>query len=79
MHGPTEKELGVMKDWIADLAAFVKGEDHVYGTKAIHEFKVVTPEGVIAIQRDERWMELLQLAEVFAGEQKEESDQKSRI
>jgi hypothetical protein len=68
MHGPTEKELKLMRDWVQDLAAFVSGgEDYSYGTNAIDEFKVATQEGEVEIQRDERWNELLKLADVFAG------------
>lgn len=60
-----------MKGWISDLTAFVQNDErYTYGTKAIDEFKVVTSEGRIIVQRDERWNELLGLAAVFAGEQK---------
>lgn len=68
MHGPTEKERAFMEDWIEDLAAFVRGGDgYGFGTKSIDEFKVATPEGKIEVQKDERWGELLSLADVFAG------------
>ncbi|KAF7889409.1 uncharacterized protein EAF01_010902 [Botrytis porri] len=68
MHGPTEQELVLMKEWIRDLVAFVGAEnDHRYGPKEIDEFKVATPEGKIEIQKDPRWKELLELADVFSG------------
>jgi hypothetical protein len=68
MHGPTEKERGLMEDWISDLTAFVGGEaGHDYGTRKIDEFKVLTPDGRIEIQNDDRWGDLLNLAEVFSG------------
>lgn len=68
MHGPTEQELVLMTDWIRDLVAFVGAEnDHHYGPKEIDEFKVATPEGKIEIQKDTRWKELLELADIFSG------------
>lgn len=68
MHGPTEKELVLMKEWIRNLVAFVQAEDNfTYGTTRVDEFKVATPESRIEIQTDERWQELLSLAEVFSG------------
>jgi hypothetical protein len=68
MHGPTDRELALMKDWIRDLAAFVEGgEGYEYGTTSIDEVKVVTPQGEIEVQRDARWEKLLSLAAVFAG------------
>ncbi|KAL3417649.1 hypothetical protein PVAG01_10659 [Phlyctema vagabunda] len=67
-HGPTERELVLMKDWIRDLVAFVGAEqEYRYGTNEIDEFKVATPEGKIEIQKDTRWKELLNLADVFSG------------
>ena len=57
-----------MKDWILDLIAFVNDEkEYRYGTKSIEDFKVATPEGNIEIQKDVRWKELLDLAEIFTG------------
>ncbi|QSZ36146.1 hypothetical protein DSL72_007271 [Monilinia vaccinii-corymbosi] len=68
MHGPTEQELVLMKDWIRDLVAFVGAEDdYRYGTREIDDFKVATPEGKIEIRKDTRWKELLNLADVFSG------------
>ncbi|KAF7917200.1 uncharacterized protein EAE98_010305 [Botrytis deweyae] len=68
MHGPTEQELVLMTNWIRDLVAFVGAEnDHRYGPKEIDEFKVATPEGKIEIQKDTRWKELLELADIFSG------------
>jgi hypothetical protein len=68
MHGPTDKEMVLLKDWIQDLVAFVGGEEACeYGTKVMDDFKVATPEGEIEIQKDVRWKELLDLADIFAG------------
>ncbi|KAM3086195.1 hypothetical protein ACMFMG_000332 [Clarireedia jacksonii] len=68
MHGPTEKERVLMEDWIADLAAFVGDEaGYDYKTRRIDELKVLTPDGRIEIQNDDRWRDLLNLAEVFSG------------
>ncbi|RDW59911.1 carboxylic ester hydrolase-32 [Coleophoma cylindrospora] len=70
MHGPTDKERVLMERWIRDLVAFVNNESgHEYGTKSISEFKVATPEGGIEIQEDKRWLDLLQLSEVFFGDE----------
>lgn len=68
MHGPTDQELVLMKDWIRDLVAFVGAEDdYRYGTKEIDDFKVATSDGHIEIQKDTRWQELLNLADIFSG------------
>lgn len=57
-----------MENWIADLAAFVADEKgYSYGTSEPDEFKVLTPQGEIVIQKDVRWKELLELADVFSG------------
>ncbi|RDW65604.1 hypothetical protein BP5796_10296 [Coleophoma crateriformis] len=67
---PTDKERVLMERWNCDLVAFVNNErGHEYGTKSINEFKVATPEGSIEIQEDERWLDLLQLSEVFFGDE----------
>jgi hypothetical protein len=59
---------GLMENWIADLVAFVNDDQaYEYGTKEIDDFKVVTPEGTIQVQKDQRWEELLGLASVFSG------------
>ncbi|KAL4999686.1 Alpha/Beta hydrolase protein [Aspergillus recurvatus] len=68
MHGPTPAERQLMHAWIRDLVAFVNdASDYVYGTKEVDEVKVATPEGLIEIQKDPRWAELLDLMGVFAG------------
>lgn len=59
-----------MKDWIRDLVALVGDEPgYVYGTTKIDDYKVAagTGEGGIRVQKDERWGELLELADVFSG------------
>ena len=57
-----------MNDWIRDLVAFVNDEkNYSYGTQRIDEFKVMTPEKKIEIQKDARWSELLKLADHFSG------------
>ncbi|KAH6682703.1 carboxylesterase [Halenospora varia] len=68
LHGPTPVERKLMEDWIADLSSFLRGgKDFIYGTSKPEEYKVVTPDGKIEIQRDSRWEELLELADVFSG------------
>jgi hypothetical protein len=68
LHGPTPAERVLMENWIADLVAFVNDDQaYEYGTKEIDDFKVVTPEGTIQVQKDQRWEELLGLASVFSG------------
>jgi len=68
LHGATPEERLLMEDWIRDLVAFVNdGKDYSYGTKSIGEYKVMTPEKKIEVQRDARWVELLKLADHFSG------------
>ena len=68
MHGPTTLERQLMTDWIRDLSAFVGNEqDYEYGTSKEDDYKVITPEGNIEVQKDGRWVELLDLMNVFAG------------
>ncbi|KAE8155306.1 Alpha/Beta hydrolase protein [Aspergillus avenaceus] len=68
MHGPTPSERRLMDTWISDLVAFVNGDgDYDYGTKECDEYKAMTPDGRIKIQKDPRWTELLSLMDVFAG------------
>ena len=57
-----------MEDWIADLKAFLHDDKNFeYGTELPEDFKVVTPAGKIEIRTDERWEELLELADIFSG------------
>jgi len=57
-----------MEDWIQDLKAFVWNEpNYTYGTKSQTDFKVMTPESTIEIQKDERWQELADLADIISG------------
>lgn len=57
-----------MANWIRDLAAFIGNEqEYEYGTSREDEYKVITPEGRIEVQKDARWTELLHLMNVFAG------------
>ncbi|KAL4921722.1 Alpha/Beta hydrolase protein [Aspergillus aurantiobrunneus] len=68
MHGPTSAERQLLHEWVRDLVAFVNDKPgHVYGTEKADEVKVATPEGRIEVQKDTRWVELLDLLEVFAG------------
>lgn len=69
MHGPTPAERKLMEDWIAILVAFVN-DDQIYefGTNAIDEMKVATPDGKIEIQEDTRWQSLVKLGGVFADD-----------
>jgi len=68
LHGPTPDERLLMEAWIQDLTAFVwNDQDFQYGTTARDEFKVLTHDGRIEVQKDERWDELLRLADDFAG------------
>jgi hypothetical protein len=68
LHGPTPDERLLMEAWIRDLTAFVwNDQDFQYGTTARDEFKVLTHDGRIEVQKDERWDELLRLADDFAS------------
>jgi hypothetical protein len=68
LHGPNEKEYGLVENWINDLGAFLGDEkEYSYGTLQPEEYKIITPDGKIEIQKDQRWEELLGLADVFSG------------
>lgn len=57
-----------MEDWIQILVNFVNDtQDYEYGTKSVEEMKVLTPEATIEVRPDERWSELVQLGNIFAG------------
>ena len=50
------------------MKAFVWNEpNYKYGTKSQTDFKVMTPERTIEIQKDERWQELADLADIISG------------
>ncbi|KAJ4244042.1 hypothetical protein NW762_014655 [Fusarium torreyae] len=67
-HGPTPAERQLMDEWIRDLRAFVNDEkDYAYGTSKSTEYKVMRPEGTIAIEKDPRWEELLHVMNIFSG------------
>lgn len=56
-----------MLAWIRDLGQFIHNNDYDFGTRSPDEYKTATPEGDIKIAKDERWLELLHLADVFMG------------
>jgi uncharacterized protein YaiE (UPF0345 family) len=57
-----------MKDWIQILTAFVNDDKgYKFGTTSNDQMKVMTAEGKIEIQPDERWEELVRLGNIFAG------------
>lgn len=57
-----------MQDWIQILIAFVNDdEDYEFGTKAVDEMRLATPQATIEVQQDKRWHELVRIGEVFAG------------
>ncbi|KAF5581277.1 triacylglycerol lipase II precursor [Fusarium pseudocircinatum] len=67
-HGPTPAERDLMDAWIRDLRAFVNDEEgYVFGTELTTEYKVMQPQGTIAIERDGRWEELLQVMDIFSA------------
>ncbi|GLI76984.1 hypothetical protein PoHVEF18_005266 [Penicillium ochrochloron] len=69
MHGPTTAERTLMEDWIEQFVAFVKdNQGYEFGTRAIDEIKVATPDGTIEIQKDQRWESLVKLGDVFAND-----------
>lgn len=69
MHGPTVQERSLMEGWIEAFVAFVNDDrDFEFGTRAIDELRVATPQGKIEIQKDVRWNELIKLGEVFAND-----------
>lgn len=65
---PTPEEQYLMKDWIKILVAFVNNDtEYDFGTKAVQELKIATPEGTIEVQPDLRWDRLIAIGKVFAG------------
>ncbi|KAH7029874.1 Alpha/Beta hydrolase protein [Microdochium trichocladiopsis] len=70
--GPTAAERKLMEDWIQILVRFVQDNrpDYNFGTRAIDEMKMITPEGTIEIRKDPRWEELERIGAIFAGETK---------
>ena len=57
-----------MTDWIRILVAFVNDDEtYEYGTNTVQEMKVITPEGTIEIQKDQRWDELVRIGNIFSG------------
>ncbi|KAJ4051220.1 hypothetical protein NW756_003631 [Fusarium oxysporum] len=67
-HGPAEVERKLMEDWIQVLCAFVKGDNaYDYGTQLVDDIKVITPEGIIRVQKDDRWEELIDIGRIFSG------------
>jgi hypothetical protein len=57
-----------MEDWTADLNAFVAGDNsYKYGTSEADDWKVITPDGTIVVEKDARWNELLVLGDVFSS------------
>ncbi|KAL4972738.1 Alpha/Beta hydrolase protein [Aspergillus desertorum] len=66
-YGPTPPERRLMEEWIKNLVAFVNDDaSFEFGTRTVQEMKVVSPEGVIEIENDERWEELLRIGEILA-------------
>lgn len=58
-----------MKDWISILVAFVNDNaTYQFGTTSIEQLKVITPAGLVEIQSDSRWAELINIGKVFAGD-----------
>jgi hypothetical protein len=58
-----------MKEWIDILVAFVNDDPtYLLGTTSIEQLKAITPAGIIEIQLDSRWAELLAIGKVFAGD-----------
>ena len=58
-----------MELWIQQFIAFVNdNQQYDFGTRAIDEMKVATPDGTIEIQNDQRWESLVRLGGVFANE-----------
>jgi hypothetical protein len=57
-----------MTDWIRILVAFVNNDEtYEFGAKAVQEIKVITPEGTIEVQKDQRWDELVRIGNIFSG------------
>lgn len=58
-----------MERWIEALVAFVNDDKGFeFGTTAIDEMRVATPECKIEVQKDLRWESLVKLGETFAND-----------
>jgi uncharacterized protein YaiE (UPF0345 family) len=57
-----------MEEWNRILIAFVNGDEtYDFGTSSVQDVKVITPDGDIKIQKDERWEELIEIGKIFSG------------
>lgn len=57
-----------MEEWSQILVAFVNDDQsYDFGTTAIEDFKVATPDRKVKVQRDPEWEDLLSKGKVFAG------------
>lgn len=57
-----------MADWIRILVAFVNNDETFdYGTNIVQEMKVITPEGTVEVQKDQRWDELVRIGNILSG------------
>lgn len=69
MHGPTPQERKLMEDWIEAFVAFVNDDqEYDYGTRSIDEMRVATPDCTIDVEKDQRWLDLVKLGEIFAND-----------
>lgn len=67
-HGPTAKEQTLMKDWIDNLVAFMQDDGQFdFGTRSVADMKVVTADGQIKVEEDQKYSSLVDLARVFTG------------
>lgn len=58
-----------MEEWIRILNAFVSGdESYEFGTTSVLDMKVMTANGDITIQKDERWQDLIKIGKIFSGD-----------
>lgn len=58
-----------MDQWIQILVAFVNDDKtYDFGTKAIDEYKALTPDMKIEVKKDARYEELKALGKLFARE-----------
>jgi len=63
--GFTEAEDRVIREWLAPFAKFIKGEEVVWGTSDVTQFRHLTEDAKIEIVQDPHWGNLMDTAAVL--------------
>jgi len=63
--GFTEKEDKVIREWLEPFAKFIKGEEVLWGTSDVTQFRHLTEDAKIEIVQDPYWGHLMDTADVL--------------